>query len=442
MYPVEFLENMMRQLGDEYTAFASAMEGDPVTGLRVNPARREFVDSISNTACEFNTQSMLEGRVPWFNLGWYTRRGTHPGSTLEHFCGAFYVQEPSAMAPVAALDPRPGELVLDLCAAPGGKSTQIGALMGGRGALVSNEPDYRRAKVLYSNIERMGITNASVISALPEQLAPRFKGTFDAVLVDAPCSGEGMFRRDAQAVSQWNPAAPEGCARRQAGILDSASQMVAPGGRLVYSTCTLNERENEEVISNFLRENPDFEPWDFELAGVGRSQGGTLKLWPHRIKGEGHFVARMIRNGQRAGAPARRSSLVSGIPELEDMCRMDFLDGMSSVQIGDFIYAIPDITPDLNGMHVISPGLKLMKRGRSHIEPAHSLAMAGGIKCVREIDLDQASARAFARGEAVNCSGDLRGWTLVKFKNLPLGWGKAVDGMLKNHVPSGIRLRQ
>ena len=226
------------------------------------------------------------------------------------------------MAPVAALDPRPGERVLDLCAAPGGKSGQIAARLNGRGFLLSNEIEFSRARILLGNLERLGVTNAFVTSAPAEALARALPAFFDRVLVDAPCSGEGMFRRNPEAASQWNPDAPAGCAARQTAILNDAARMVRPGGKLVYSTCTFNRLENEGTVREFLRAHPDFEPDAFDLPGVGASQDGCLRLWPHRIEGEGHFLARFTRKGEETCArnvslPEVRASVESRRVESE-----------------------------------------------------------------------------------------------------------------------------
>jgi len=351
------------------------------------------------------------------------------------------------MASAAALDPKPGERVLDLCAAPGGKSTQIAAALGDRGLLVSNDPEPSRAQALAGNLERMGAANAIVTCALPHKLADRWPERFDAILVDAPCSGEGMFRRDLASRDEWNPASPDGCAHRQAEILDQAARMLRPGGRLVYSTCTFNDIENEGSVRAFLSRHPDFIPEDFALPGAGPSRDGMLRLFPHRLRGDGHFVARLRRGGESKAveaAPGRPDRAVAAwVEALErEACRLpEAVSGMLFVRQGDWLYARPSACPDLNGLRVISPGLCLARIGRNHIEPAHALAMAvdpAGAR--RRFDLDEAAARAWLRGEAVPCKGE-RGWTLALHRGMPLGWGKVSDGTLKNHLPKGLRRR-
>ena len=230
MLPTEFLDEIRAQMGDALPAFLSALEQPPALALRANPLRGEPAFAAA--------QPFAADPVPWANHGFYLTENTRPGASLAHALGAFYLQEASAMVSASALDARPGEKILDLCAAPGGKTTQIAAAMAGEGLLVSNEPVPNRAKMLAENLERMGVVNAVAVCAYPDQLAARWPDVFDAVLTDAPCSGEGMFRREPASRDEWRPNSPAGCARRQADILDSAAKLVRPGGRLVYSTCT------------------------------------------------------------------------------------------------------------------------------------------------------------------------------------------------------------
>ena len=338
--------------------------------------------------------------------------------------------------------------MLDLCAAPGGKSTQIAAALDGRGLLVSNDPEPARAKALAGNLERMGAANAVVVSALPQRLAEQWPEHFDAVLVDAPCSGEGMFRRDPASRSEWSPAAPAGCARRQAEILDQAARMLRPGGRLIYSTCTFNEPENEGSIRAFLSRHPEFSPEAFSLPGVGASADGMLRLLPHRVRGDGHFVSK-LRKAEGA-RPARQSDAARVRPDrtadsclerlTREVCSLpDFISGMRPLLLGDRLYCQPRACPPLDGLRVISPGLCLLRVGRNHIEPEHALAMALPPECaLRRAELDEDRAARWLRGEALPWNGE-KGWSLALYAGLPLSWGKASEGMLKNHLPKGLR---
>ncbi len=283
-----FIANMRALLGEEAGAFFRALEEAPSLALRPHRGMEA-------------AEPFIEGAVPWAEGGFYLRPGARPGASVAHWAGAFYLQEASAMLPAAALKARPGECVLDLCAAPGGKSSQIALAMGGEGVLVANEVDAARARVLAANLERLGVTNAVVLNETPARLAARWPGYFDAVLVDAPCSGEGMFRRDPQSREAWTDAAPRGCRKRQGEILDAAAKLVRPGGRLLYSTCTFNGEENEGSVADFLRAHADFFPEEFALPGLGASHGGMLHIWPHRARGDGQFAALLRRAGEDAG---------------------------------------------------------------------------------------------------------------------------------------------
>lgn len=432
--PEPFILNMREMLGDEAPAFLRALEDPAALALRLNPQRLD----AEGAAAEY-----VDGSVPWEPLGRYLRPGARPGADIAHWAGAYYIQEASAMASAAVLQPRPGERILDLCAAPGGKSTQIAAAMGNRGLLVSNDPEPARAKILAGNLERMGAANAIVVNALPGKLASRWQGCFDAMLVDAPCSGEGMFRRDPDARSEWNPQSPAGCAARQAEILDRADEMLRPGGRLVYSTCTFNALENEGSIRSFLERHGDYVPEDFSLNGIGPSVGGMLRIFPHRVRGDGHFVAKLRKGGTPRTDKARPSRADPAALRLlerldREVCPIpDWLSGMRLSLNGDRLLATPADAPDLTGIRVIIPGLWLLRAGRSHIEPEHALAMAL-VGARRQASLDDRQAAAYLAGEALPISGE-RGWTWVAWRGMPLGWGKQIGDMLKNHLPKGLR---
>ena len=432
--PEPFIINMREMLGDEAPAFLHALEAPAALALRLNPRRCD----AENAAAEY-----VDGAVPWEPQGRYLKPGARPGAGIAHWAGAYYIQEASAMVSAAVLQARPGERILDLCAAPGGKSTQIAAAMDNRGLLVSNDPEPARARVLAGNLERMGAANAIVVNALPDRLAARWRGWFDAVLVDAPCSGEGMFRRDPDARGEWNPQSPAGCAARQAEILDRADEMLRPGGRLVYSTCTFNTLENEGSIRGFLDRHGDYIPEDFSLNGIGPSAGGMLRVFPHRVRGDGHFVAK-LRKGEThritRDKPARHDpAALRQLERLEsEVCPIpEWLSDMRLSINGDRLLATPADAPDLTGIRVVTPGLWLLRAGRSHIEPEHALAMVlAGAR--RQASLDDRQAAAYLAGEALAIPGE-RGWTWVTWRGMPLGWGKQMGDLLKNHLPKGLR---
>ena len=416
--PPQFIAEIQTLLGDETPAFLHALNDPPALALRLNPLR----ESAEAAAAPFTGAP-----VPWEPLGRYLLPGAKPGAAIAHWAGAYYVQEASAMVPAMVLNARPGEVVLDLCAAPGGKSTRIAAGMRNLGVLVSNDPEPARAKVLAGNLERMGAANALVVNALPERLAARWPEAFDAILVDAPCSGEGMFRRDENARAEWTPAAPEGCAARQAGILDRAAEMLRPGGRLVYSTCTFNRAENEGSVERFLARHPDFAPEDFSLPGLGPSKNGMVRVFPHRVRGDGHFVCRLRRSGTPADPkrpPVRPDREARALLDrlAREVCALpDWLTDMRLALRGDRLYAVPIDAPLLDGLRVLTPGLQLLRAGRSHIEPQHPLAMVlAPAQARRTLPLTDAQAAAYLAGAPVPAQSP-PGWTLATWQNLPLG---------------------
>ena len=464
MLPELFCEKMKTLLGEEYEAFLAALDRPRAVGLRVNPLKASLRDKSADWSWPSVASAILNSQfsifklapVPWCPTGFYYDETARPGLHPYHAAGAYYLQEPSAMAPVELLNPQPGERVLDLCAAPGGKSTQIAGKLLGRGLLICNEIHPKRAGILASNLERLGIANALVLNEHPARLAERFPTYFDRILVDAPCSGEGMFRKHDAAFEDWSPETVAMCARRQAEILDCAAAMLKPGGRLVYSTCTFNRPENEGSILGFLDRHPDFSPEDFALSSVGPSEGGMLRLWPHRLRGDGHFVARLRKAGAPGEAKAPGPKADREAAELlSGLCREACLtiptawrfstvrpgqrENLLPARRGDRLFLLSADAPDTAGLRVVSPGLCVARIGRSHIEPEHALAMALPPRLAqRRVLLPDAQALAFLRGEALHAAGD-RGWTLVAWRGLPLGWGKAVDGTLKNHLPKGLR---
>lgn len=442
---------MREMLGDEAPAFFASLEENSTLALRINPLKNA------------NVEAFVDGQIPWEKLGFYLKNDVKPGATIFHAAGAFYLQEASAMLSVAVLKPQPGERILDLCAAPGGKSTQIAAHMRCQGLLIANEPDASRCKVLSSNLERMGCTHAVAINAYPNALSERFSEAFDAILCDAPCSGEGMFRREPHARSEWKAASPLGCAKRQAEILDHAARMLKKGGRMVYSTCTFNREENENTIAAFLARHPDFDKEDFEIEGVGKSENGCLRIFPHRQRGDGHFTALLRKRGNSTFS----STIPTRLPKIDknhakyvemlekDVCRLpEDWKTREMKQIGDYLYLLPENCPDLKGIRTAMHGLCLLRIGKNYIEPAHALAMGLPIESAqRRIELSADLAARYLAGETIEIDGksklisagknadadSIKGWTLVTHENLSLGWGKISNCQLKNHLPKGLR---
>ncbi len=427
-FPKGWIEQLKPLLGDELPDFLDSLASPPLRGIRMRPGRPRV--------------SEAEEKIPWVENAWYLPLSSQAGAMPLHEAGAYYLQEPSAMIPAAALNPQPGERVLDLCAAPGGKSTQMGAAMAGRGLLVCNEPVYSRAQVLSRNLERMGITNALCVSALPEELSGRWAGFFDRVLVDAPCSGEGMFRRHPETRLEWNENAPQGCAQRQSQILDHASRMLRPGGMLAYSTCTFNPIENEGVIQGFLTRHPGFSLAPFSLPGLPQNDG-MLHIWPHRVKGEGHFVALMKKaeDGERA-CPPREERLPAPDKAALSLAEAFLREHMEQAPIPNAVFAgrlvcAPSGMPPIKGVKILRVGLQLGEIKGKVFVPDHALAMA--VPCKRILPVSQAEARAYQAGETLPAPEGMKGFCTLSLEGLALGWGKVSDGQAKNHYPKGLR---
>ncbi|ULL14678.1 RNA methyltransferase [Paenibacillus sp. H1-7] len=451
--PESYTRQMIDQLGPEEAGRFLASYDQPRTqGLRIHPLKttperlREMTDEFGLTP------------VPWCETGFYYKESStsKPGKHPYHAAGLYYIQEPSAMSAVELLDPKPGDIVLDLAAAPGGKSTQIAGKLRGEGLLVTNEIHPARAKILSENIERMGVTNAIVTQMAPDPLAERFPLFFDKMMVDAPCSGEGMFRKDPQAIDEWSPDHVKMCAARQWDILQAAVAMLKPGGLLAYSTCTFNTSENESTVAAVLERFPSFELLR------------TERIWPHRHAGEGHFVALLRKGGEDATAPDRAAVKARGKaagkrasasrPEEEAMrlfraFAADALPGFElpageAVLFGEQLYWLPAVQgcpfdrSYLNGLKVLRPGLHLAEVKKARIEPSHALALAlprGAARRTVDFPAEAPEIDRFLRGETLEQAPGDNGWVLVTVDGFALGWGKRTGSQVKNHIPKGLR---
>ena len=446
--PPAYVDQMKRLLGEAgFFAYARALCSPVTRALRVNLLR--CPDGVP--PCEIEG---LGAPVPWAKGAYFVEGDARPGLSPLHEGGLYYLQEPSALSAVTALDPRPGERILDLCAAPGGKSTQIAALMGGRGLLVCNV----------------------VTSALPDALAERFPAFFDRILVDAPCSGEGMFRRQLEARDEWSENAPRGCADRQLKILESACRMLAPGGTMVYSTCTFNDTENEGVLARLLDAHPELSPVPFALPGLPEAKDGYVHLYPHEIRGEGHFVSLLRKRADAPGAPETLmpetlmpETLVpeTGAPKASARGKKALLarkpgkdapgeaalpqgvlrPGVSFLRLhpaGGALWSLPegiDIAR-LDGLRVLRTGLLLAHAEGRRMEPDHALAMAlSPEQAARTAELTHDQALLYQAGEALALGERESGYTLLTCCGVPLGFGKQAGGLMKNHYPKGLRRR-
>ena len=472
MLPEKFLERMQNMLGEEYPAFLESLSGKRYRALRLNPLKTRIQEGKEKLP-------FVLSPVPWTKNGFYYEEEEQPGKHPYHEAGLYYIQEPSAMAPVPCLmeepasaaaipeqqeepvsaaatpeqqeEPVSSERILDLCAAPGGKSTQIAEYMRGRGMLITNEIHPQRAKILSENIERMGISNAIVLNETPESLSKKFIAFFDRILVDAPCSGEGMFRKNDNAGEEWSEENVALCAERQDGILDCAATMLKPGGRLVYSTCTFAPAEDEGSVSRFLEAHPDFYLEKEE------------RLMPHKVKGEGHFLAVLHREGGQlssaATAGTEKSLALKDCKEFLDFAKEaltipaeELTAGKILLRFGEQLYLAPAETPSLRGLKVLRPGLHLGTVKKNRFEPSHALALfLKKEQVVNGINLagDGTAVRKYLEGQTLTigegCDVEMadaalpKGWCLVCVDGYSLGWGKAAGAVLKNHYPKGLR---
>jgi NOL1/NOP2/sun family putative RNA methylase len=480
--PALFMERMNKLLGEEYPAFLAAVQGEKTQALR-------FRRTSAWETAFFSSVNLIP--IPWARDAYTYPSSWQPGKHPFHMAGAYYIQESSAMYPVTLLNPQPGEKVLDLCAAPGGKSTQIASYMEQSGFLLSNEIHPARAKILSENTERMGVRCSIVTQEDPKLLGERFEAFFDRVLVDAPCSGEGMFRKHPEAVKEWSLENVLACAARQEAILEQADKMLRPGGYLVYSTCTFAPEENEGTISRFLHTHPNYEILP-AMKYPGMSEGvpswipcpaphleRTVRLFPHKIQGEGHFAALLQKNGDPSAdyrsmdqlalfpKPSREEmrlwesfaeETLYKIPKGEliifgkqlyllpnyftfsDKKKKNGYKGQRSIEKTDYHTTLPKET--FQGLKVLRPGLHLGTFEKYRFEPSHALALTLHSEDAVHVYIcsdQEDESYKYLHGYSFPAEGS-GGWYLVTSEGYSMGWAKLAGGMLKNHFPKGLRL--
>ncbi len=453
-WPRAFVHRLQTWLGDQAPAFFTALSKRDY-GLRLNPRRGDIASLKARIPWETRP-------IPWCPAGVWLQEDAAIGAHPYHTMGVFYSQDPSAMAAAVLLDPQPGEWVLDLAAAPGGKTTHIAARMRGGGVLVANEIVRRRASVLAMNIERMGVTNALISNETPARLAERWPGLFDAMLVDAPCSGEGTFSRDSQAVRDWSIATVQGNARRQLSILRQSAPLVRPGGRLLYGTCTFSPEENEGVIAEFLRETPEFElsplpdlpgmsPGHPEWIDAPEALRQTGRFWPHTGPGHGHFYALLRRKGVPPdNLPDRwRDNDVPG--RVLNLYRQSVGGALAKdppeegliLNAQDDLYIVP-IDPQLwQGLRILRPGWWVASRRHNKVNPDHALAAALHPQDARvqvTLTLDDPRLQKYLNGGFWPDKGQA-GFALVTVDGFPLGWAKRGGGRMRSRYPLHLRRR-
>ena len=456
--PIEFEKKMKAFLGDEWDDFLYSYDNNRFQALRFNTLKVQSPEERMRILKTLKISS--DKKVSWANEAYYFDENVRPGKHPYHEMGLYYIQEPSAMSAAALLAPKPGMRVLDLCAAPGGKSTQLATYLGDSGLLVSNEINTQRSRILSQNIERMGIKNAIVTNEDSFVLASHFPGFFNAIQVDAPCSGEGMFRKLPEAIEQWSMENVAICAARQKEILDNAAVMLKPGGTIVYSTCTFSKEENEDVIEYFLERHPDFTLEEME------------RFWPHKVDGEGHFVAKLVRRGcvdtdlkadrktkKNKNSKNRKNETKPALTKENMKLLSEFLDETISedmaawiknsrlVMFGEQLYRLPDMEVDIKGLKVQRAGLHIGEFKKQRFEPSHSLALAlklSEAKNVVKLTWDDPQTTGFFNGQSVMLSDEQtaeckKGWALVCVDGYPAGRGKVNGAQVKNHYPKGLR---
>ena len=451
--PETFLKQMKLLLGADYNEWLESYEKKPFAGLRINAAKitpEEWETSL----CPFPFR-----KVPWTPNGYYISEDSRASRHPYYYAGLYYLQEPSAMAPASALPVKPGDKVLDLCAAPGGKSTELGVKLQGEGLLVSNDISNSRAKALLKNLELFGIPNLCVTSETPEKLASVFGPFFDKILVDAPCSGEGMFRKDPDLIKSWMERGPQYYAPLQRQILTSAVQMLKPGGMLLYSTCTFAKEEDENTIQWLLDTHPDMKlvpltPWEGACSGLDGMP--VIRLFPHKIEGEGHFLALLQKDAGADAEPdtqAYTNTVPAEVRRLEkesdylqweamlksplDRSRMMVRDGM--------VYYPPECFDQSWKLRYLRTGLLLGEWKKNRFEPSQAVAM---VLQLREFSqslsltaIDERSIR-YLKGETIFLDPEetlQKGWVLVGVDGYPLGWAKYTGSSLKNKYYPGWR---
>lgn len=453
--PKRFEDNMRILLGDEYEQYKACLDAPMHHGIRINTLKISVSDFMKINPFHLTP-------VPWCKNGFYYDESLdRPSKHPYYYAGLYYIQEPSAMTPANVLPIEEGDRVLDICAAPGGKSTELAARLKGTGLLVSNDISASRAKALLKNLEVFGVENALITSEAPYKLAERFPEYFDKILIDAPCSGEGMFRKSASMVTAWENNGNRLFADLQRDILRDAVKMLKPGGKIVYSTCTFAPLENEQSVEYLLSLDDRLHISSFdkcELFDDGHPEWSdtglqelTLcaRLWPHRLEGEGHFVCLVEKDGDYASSnitnygdyPIKRTKLNS-----ETAAFLEMLDKRFSVDrleiSGDKLYYIPDTFPAVRGLRILRCGLYMGEIKKNRFEPGQSLAMTLRMEeFSNAVNLSSEDERVirYLKGETIEVCGQ-DGLALVCVDTYPLGWGKLSKGTLKNKYLAGWRL--
>lgn len=445
--PIAFQEKYQALLGDDYSNFIASFQIPHTSGFRLNPLKQDFK----------KVNQALDKPISYCSFGYY---GKIDGKSIDHTTGYLYSQEPSAMFVGAVVDAQPGEVILDLCAAPGGKSTYLASTMAQSGLLISNEINLKRSKVLAENLRRFGVVNNIVTNCAPNQLEKALPQFFDKIIVDAPCSGEGMFRKDEKARDFWHANYPLECAKRQRHILSSAYEMLKDGGELIYSTCTFSPEENEQNIAWLLQHYSDL-----TLLPIVKSQGmadgrpdwadhnpelkKTVRLWPHLINGEGHFVAKLYKsNPQKSLQKNPLTQLPAITPEIrqlwqdfkQETFKRDIFEHLGLTVRQDKLIGQTKINLNLKNIHIIQSGLFLGWLKKNRIEPSYDSILALSPDDLKKvIDLNDSDYQKYCHGETLQVTSDHKGWIGLTYQGKLFSWGKLVNGTVKNFYPKRLR---
>lgn len=466
--PQSFLDSMKEILEEDYEAFLAGFDGQRQYGLRVNTLKMNLEEF--ERIAPFHLK-----KVPWISNGYFYEAEDVPAKHPFYSAGLYYLQEPSAMTPASRLKVQPGERVLDLCAAPGGKATELGAALQGEGLLVANDINTARARALLRNLELFGISNSFVTNEPPHVLAERFPEFFHKIMVDAPCSGEGMFRKNPAVVDSWQEKGPEYFSKLQREIIVQAADMLLPGGMMFYSTCTFSPLENEKTITHLLKERPDMEVIPMEdyegfAEGLTSYRGEVFdescklcrRIWPHKMSGEGHFMALLHKkNGtqQQVQQTVSQSSIwwekCKGLNKEQKAAAEDFFSHVNiaydekRIDVrGDNLYYLPAPKYDGRGLHFLRNGLFMGEFKKKRFEPSQPFALAlhaQDFDQVLDFPADDERLSRYLRGETLDVSDLIsgekkrKGWQLVMVAGHPLGFGKLVNNNLKNKYPAGWR---
>lgn len=437
--PLEFKERMEKMLKEDAKKFFDSFSKTDYVGIRINTLKKGAFDAVKSVCGELEP-------VLWCDNGYYINKNIISGKHPYHMAGLVYFQEPSAMAAVSALDIRPGDFVLDLCASPGGKATQAAEKLCGTGVLVANEIIEKRSKILAENIMRMGVRNAVVTNETPARLAEKYTEFFDKIIVDAPCSGEGMFRKTPSAIAEWSIEHTHSCAKRQKKILSEAVKMLKGGGSMVYSTCTFAPCENEGVIDWLLSSYPELELENIKLTGLTDANGewvfskfdltGAKRIFPHISKGEGHFVALLHKKaGDKAPLQTQKTSHQAYIYREFEKENLNTVLCGNIISFGERLYLLPEGI-NIDNVKTLTAGLFLGTVKKNRFEPSYALCLALSKEEFKRCEEAEDVSKYF-RGETQKT--DLSGWTAVTYNGYPLGFGKGADGILKNHFPKYLR---